>query len=166
MKCLGATKHQDSSTIYRPTISVSLCTVCMIYVHHNMTIHVLLPSLLMFAYVCCIRYTFAFLVQSTTVSVQVKFSIKTALTSNMLPFGLFLRVLFFICKVFAMCSGLSNSLKRPWKLDVEDGNCNSFGISKGRPLYGNSFERFGSGKNCSFLTWILSTQTIYTICLS
>lgn len=32
--------------------------------------------------------------------------------------------LFFICKVFAMCSGLSNSLKRPWKLDVEDGNCN------------------------------------------
>lgn len=88
MKCLGATKHQDSSTIYRPTISVSLCTVCMIYVHHNMTIHVLLPSLLMFAYVCCIRYTFAFLVQSTTVSVQVKFSIKTALTSNMLPFAL------------------------------------------------------------------------------
>ena len=34
---------------------------------------------------------------------------------------LFLRVCFSF--VFLCSSGLSNSLKRPWKLDVEDGNC-------------------------------------------
>jgi len=47
----------------------------------------------------------------------------------MLPFALikdvtclFLRVCFSFASPTR--SGLSNSLKRPWKLDVEDGNCN------------------------------------------
>ena len=76
----------------------------------------------------------------------------------MLPFALIKDVT--CCLFLRVCFSFANICNVQWPLQLAQKAMETWCWGwqlQGRPLYGNSFERFGSGKNCSFLTWTFST---------